>query len=138
MHRLKETNTQGNIKLCSFDITNMYSYIPQKERVQVINNALQNNNVNTEQKRKEKLLINTILNQNYIQHNNHQNNGSVVSRVILANIFLLEDSHTTKTCSSLSSKNEQSCCVNGINPPSPGSYACNRMQTPKIKNNSIF
>jgi hypothetical protein len=61
MHRLQETNTQGNIKLCSFDITNMYSNIPQKELIQVIDNALQNNNVNTEQKHEVILLVNTIL-----------------------------------------------------------------------------
>jgi hypothetical protein len=71
MHGLKETNAQGNIKLCSFDITNTYSNIPQKELIQVIDNALQNN-INTDQKREVILLINTILNQDHIQRNNHQ------------------------------------------------------------------
>jgi hypothetical protein len=72
MHTLKETNAQGNIKLCSFHITNIYSNIPQKELIQVIGKAIQNNNVNTEQKCEVIVLINTILKQNYIQHNNHQ------------------------------------------------------------------
>jgi hypothetical protein len=74
MIKLKETNTQGNIKLCSFEITNMYSNIPIKELVQIIKIEIQNNNNNipTEQKQETVLLINTILNQNYIQHNNIQ------------------------------------------------------------------
>jgi hypothetical protein len=54
MHRLKESNAQGNIKLCSFDITNMYPNIPQKEFIQVIDNALQNNSVKTKQKKSNK------------------------------------------------------------------------------------
>jgi predicted nucleic acid-binding protein len=73
MHRLKETNTRGNIKLRSLDITNMYSNIPQKELIQVIDNALQSNNIPTEQKQETLLLINTILNQIYMQHNNNTN-----------------------------------------------------------------
>jgi hypothetical protein len=66
VHKLQKTDTQGNIKLCSFDITNMYSNIPQKELILVIDNALQNNSVNTVQKDEVILLLNTILKQNYI------------------------------------------------------------------------
>jgi hypothetical protein len=72
MRKLQKTDTQGNIMLCSFDITNMYSNIPQKELILVTDNSIQNNNVNTVQKDEVILLVNTILKQNYIQHNSHQ------------------------------------------------------------------
>jgi signal transduction histidine kinase len=70
IHRLKETNIQGNVKLRSYDITNMYSNIPQKELIQVIDNALQNNNVPTEQGLEVILLIN--LKSKLHTYNNHQ------------------------------------------------------------------
>jgi hypothetical protein len=33
MHKVRKIDIQGNIKLCSFDITNMYTNIPQKELI---------------------------------------------------------------------------------------------------------
>jgi hypothetical protein len=43
---LKENNTQANMKLCPFDIRNMYSNIPIQELIQIINTKLQNNDNN--------------------------------------------------------------------------------------------
>jgi hypothetical protein len=83
----------------------MYSNIPQKELIQAIDKALQNNNVRTEQKRDVILLINTILKQNCIQHNNLQHKqekglsmGAPTS-ALFAEIFMqfIEHNHIINT-----------------------------------------
>jgi hypothetical protein len=101
MKKLKENNTQANIKLCSFDITNLYSNIPIQELIQIINTKLQNNdNITIQQKQETLLLVNTILNQNYIHYK--QEDGlpmGAPTSPIFAEIFLqhLEHNHITHT-----------------------------------------
>jgi ribosomal protein S25 len=105
MHDLQKIDMQGNIKLCSFDITNMYTNIPQTELIQVINNALQNNSVHKEQKQEIITLTNTILNQNYFQHNDQQYKQTeglamgAPASAMLAEIFIqhLEHNHVINT-----------------------------------------
>jgi hypothetical protein len=44
VHNLKRINVQMNTKIYSFDITNMYTNIPQNELIQIIRNTLDHNN----------------------------------------------------------------------------------------------
>jgi TusA-related sulfurtransferase len=106
INKLKESNIQGNIKVCSFDVTNMYSNSPIQKLIQITNIELQNNsNITTEQKQEIILLINTILNQNYIQHNNihyKQEDGLPMrapTSAVFAEIFIqhLEHNHIIHT-----------------------------------------
>jgi hypothetical protein len=84
----------------------MYSKIPIQELIQIINTKLQNNdNITTQQKQETLLPINTILHQNYIQHNNihyKQEDGlpmGAPTSPIFAEIFLqhVEHNHTIHT-----------------------------------------
>jgi hypothetical protein len=50
IHSLKEINIQNGTKICSFDIKNMYTNIPQKELINIISNTLTNNNTPDDQK----------------------------------------------------------------------------------------
>jgi argonaute-like protein implicated in RNA metabolism and viral defense len=78
MHILKDINIQTNTKLCSTDITNMYTNIPQKDMIPIINNTLEHKNTPKNQKEEIIILVKTILNQNYMQHTDHpykQNEG---------------------------------------------------------------
>jgi hypothetical protein len=76
IHNLKQTNVQTSTKICSFDIKNIYTNIPQKELVNIIYNTLTHNNIPTPQKKETITLVKTILNQNYLQHNNELYNPS--------------------------------------------------------------
>jgi hypothetical protein len=69
MHSLKKTNIRTSTKICSFDIKNMYTNIPQNELINIIYNILTNN---TPDDRKNEIvtLVKSILNQNYLQRNN--------------------------------------------------------------------
>jgi sugar (pentulose or hexulose) kinase len=40
MHNLKQHKVQAYTKICSFDIKNMYTNIPQNELINIINNTL--------------------------------------------------------------------------------------------------
>jgi hypothetical protein len=71
INNLKEINVQNNTKLCSFDIKNMYTNIPQHELLNIIHETLTNNYIHNDQINEIMRLVQTILNQNYFQHNNH-------------------------------------------------------------------
>jgi hypothetical protein len=85
-----ETNT----KICSFDIKNMYTNIPQNDLTCIINNKTPDN-----QRREIITLIKVILNQNFLQHNNHhytQNEGLAMgapTSAILAEVFIQHLEH---------------------------------------------
>jgi hypothetical protein len=70
INNLKEMKIQNNTKLCSFDIKNMYTNIPQNDLTNIINNTLINNNILDDQKNEIMKLVKVILNQNNFQHNN--------------------------------------------------------------------
>jgi hypothetical protein len=79
----------------------MYTNIPQKDLIHIINSALQNNNTPEDEKQEIIILVNAIINQNYTQHNNHQykqEEGLAMrapTSAILAEIFIqyLEHNH---------------------------------------------
>jgi hypothetical protein len=50
----------------------MYASIPQKDLIQIIYDILEHNNTPKNQKDEIITLIKTILNQNYMQHNDYQ------------------------------------------------------------------
>jgi hypothetical protein len=99
MHNLKIINVQTNIKICSFNITNMYTNIPQNELLQIIRNTLEHNNTPENQKEELITLVKTILNQNYMQHMDQQykqNEGLAMeapTSAILAEIFMQHHEH---------------------------------------------
>jgi hypothetical protein len=105
MHSLKEINIQDGTKVCSFDIKNMYTNIQQKELINIIYNALANNDTPDDQKNEIVKLVKTILNQNYFQHNTQiyiQQEGLAMgapTSAILAEIFIqyLEQNYILQT-----------------------------------------
>jgi hypothetical protein len=62
MRKLKEIDIQTNPKLCSFDITDMYTNIPQIDLIQILNNTLEHNNTPDNKKEEIIILVKTILN----------------------------------------------------------------------------
>jgi hypothetical protein len=98
-HNLKRINVKTSTKLFSFDITNMYINIPQDELIKIINNALEYNNFPRNKKQELITLVNTILNQNYIQHMDQQykqNKGLAMgapTSAILAEVFMQHQEH---------------------------------------------
>jgi hypothetical protein len=68
-HSLKLIYVNKGIRLCSFDIENMYTNIPIREVKNITGNIIDKDN-NISQKMKEEILnlLNIILEQNYIQH----------------------------------------------------------------------
>jgi hypothetical protein len=99
IHSLKGIKTQTNTKVCSFDIKNMYTNIPQNELMQIIKNTLEHNNTPENQKQELIILVEAILNQNYMQHMNQQykqNEGLAMgapTSAILAEIFMQHHEH---------------------------------------------
>jgi hypothetical protein len=67
------------MKICSFDIESMYTYIPINELLNIIENIMnQNHNVSHETKTEIRNLLNTTLEQNYIEHNENGTNKTTV------------------------------------------------------------
>jgi hypothetical protein len=99
IHNLKETHIQRNTKICSFDIKNMYTNIPQNDLIDIINNVLTNKNTSDDQKREIITLVKSILNQNYLQHDNQlytRNKGLAMgapTSAILVEIFIQHLEH---------------------------------------------
>jgi hypothetical protein len=79
----------------------MYTNIPQKDLIQIIYNILEHNNTPKSQKDEIIILVKTILNQNYMQHIDHQYKQNerlamgALTSVILAEIFIqyIEHNH---------------------------------------------
>jgi hypothetical protein len=65
MCNLKQTIVHSNIKICFFDITNMYTNIPVKELTNILQESLTHNHVPKEYKNEIMALAKVILNQNY-------------------------------------------------------------------------
>jgi ABC-type molybdenum transport system ATPase subunit/photorepair protein PhrA len=70
MKALNNTEINENIRMCSSDIKNMYTNIPQQELPDIIKAALKNSNMNygtfvTDTQN----LIQVIFEQNYFQYN---------------------------------------------------------------------
>jgi hypothetical protein len=69
MNNLEKLHTDDSIKLCSFDITNMYTNIPINETKQIISEVLNNNRRPKIEKQEIESLLNTIFEHNYFQFN---------------------------------------------------------------------
>jgi hypothetical protein len=99
IHNLKRIKTQQNTKVCSFNIKNMYTNIPQNELIHIIRETLEYNSTSDNQKQKLIILVEAILNQNYLQHMNQQykqDKGLAMgapTSAILAEIFLQHQAH---------------------------------------------
>jgi hypothetical protein len=88
--------------MCSFDIENMYTNIPINELLNVAENIMnKNHNISHETKTEIRNLLNTTLEQNYIEHNGKwykQNDGLAMgapTSAILAEVFIQYLEHTT-------------------------------------------
>jgi hypothetical protein len=69
-HSLKMLKINENTRLCSFDVEDMYTNIPIHEVQNIVRNIINENyNISQPIKREIKNLLNTILEQNYIEHN---------------------------------------------------------------------
>jgi hypothetical protein len=76
-YKIQKTYAQPQRKsTCSFAVLlRHHEHVhkhPQKEVINIINSILHNNSTSDEQKQELLILVNTIINQNYLQHNNHQ------------------------------------------------------------------
>jgi hypothetical protein len=69
MHNLEQITIHPNIRTCSFDITNMYTNIPIKELINIIQESLTHNHIPNEYKNEIMALTKIVLNQNYFQYN---------------------------------------------------------------------
>jgi hypothetical protein len=89
-----------NIKLCSFDIVNMYTNIPITETTNIIHDILDNNiHTPTQTIHELKTLLHTILGQNYVQFDNeyYQQDGLAMgapTSAIITEIFIQYLEHT--------------------------------------------
>jgi hypothetical protein len=69
-HTLKLLKINENTRLCSFDIENMYTNIPVQEVQHIVGNIIDKNyHIPQPTKSEIKNLLNTITEQNYIEHN---------------------------------------------------------------------
>jgi hypothetical protein len=72
---LNNVEVNNNTKLCSFDIVNMYTNIPTTEIKNTVKEMLETNHQVPQEYKNELLnLTNCILEQNYIQFNDHSTN----------------------------------------------------------------
>jgi hypothetical protein len=68
---LMNTKIDTNMKLCSFDTENMYTNIPITEIKNIIKNIMNNDNLMSKEEKEElSLILDTILEQNYLLFNN--------------------------------------------------------------------
>jgi hypothetical protein len=70
MEELNSLTIHEDTKICSFDITNMYTNIPQQELKSIIHNELANNFTGKLNTTEIMHIVETIISQNYFQHNN--------------------------------------------------------------------
>jgi hypothetical protein len=66
---LKLFKIDKDMQLCSFDIENMYTNIPIYEVRNIVKNIIHKNNISQGIKEEIINLLNTILEQKYIEHN---------------------------------------------------------------------
>jgi hypothetical protein len=94
MNSLKQLEVHPNVKVCSFDIKNMYTSIPINKLVNIIHRSLTHNNIPDEHIHEITTLTKVILDQNYFQYNNElysQNEGLAMgapTSSILAEIYI--------------------------------------------------
>jgi hypothetical protein len=101
MHNLENLQIDGNTRLCSFDVENMYTNIPVNEIKNIISEILNNDN-ETPITEKQGLgtLLNNILEHNYMQFNDQfysQNEGLAMgaqTSAALAETFIQYLEHT--------------------------------------------
>jgi hypothetical protein len=70
MEELKTIPINTNTRICSFDITNMYTNIPTTQLKDITKTCLNNNNVYEDAITKIGNIINTVIEQNYFKFNN--------------------------------------------------------------------
>jgi hypothetical protein len=69
MQNLETLHIDNNTKLCSFDITYMYTNISINETTHIISDILENNRTPKNEKQELELLLNAIYEHNYMQIN---------------------------------------------------------------------
>jgi hypothetical protein len=101
MTELKTTELNKNTKLCSFDIENIYTNIPRKDIINIINNILENNTIIHANFLNEIIhVLKVIMKQNYFQFDQQyyeQIEGLAMgapTSEILAEIFIQRIEHT--------------------------------------------
>ena len=72
MHELQEILFDNDLKLVSFDISNMYTNIPTNELTKLIQYMCTHNDINTTLQNELLQQCNTILSQNYFHFGTHQ------------------------------------------------------------------
>jgi hypothetical protein len=99
MNSLKQVEVHPNVKVCSFDIKNMYTSIPRDKLNIIIHRSLTRNNVPNEHIHEITTLTKVVLNQNYFQYNNElysQEEGLAMgapTSSILADIYIQHLEH---------------------------------------------
>jgi hypothetical protein len=99
MNGLKQLEVHPNVKVCSFDIKNMYTSIPINELVNIIHRSLTRNNIPDELIHEITTLTKVVLDQNYFQYNNEiysQKEGLAMgapTTSILAEIYIQYPEH---------------------------------------------
>jgi hypothetical protein len=100
MGDLKSITINKNTRLCSFDIVNVYTNIPKNDIITITKNILQNYDINIDTQKEIIQLMNTLLEQNYFQHDHKyykQTNGLAMgapTSAILAEIYIQNTEHT--------------------------------------------
>jgi hypothetical protein len=100
MNELRTTTITLNTRICSSDITNMYTNIPTTQITDIVMSCMNNNNVNEDVKNEIGNLINIIIEQNYFQFNNkyYKQKGGLAmgapTSAILSEAYLQYIEHT--------------------------------------------
>lgn len=93
-NKLKTIDLQDNTLLASFDVTNMFSNIPNKDCLNIIKRKFQNNNVNPIIQQEIVQLLELCMNENYFKYNDEfykQKDGLAMGSPLsplLAQIFM--------------------------------------------------
>jgi hypothetical protein len=97
---LKTTDMNIDMRICSFDIKNMYTNIPRKDIINIINNILDNNTEIQVNVRKEiTYILKILMEQNYFQfdHKHYKQTDGLAmgapTSAILADIFIQHMEH---------------------------------------------
>jgi hypothetical protein len=94
IHNLENLQIDENTKLCSFDITKMYTNIPINETKHIVSEVLNDNETPTDEKQELVILLNIIFEHNYMQFNDQfykHDEGLAMgapTSAILAEIFI--------------------------------------------------
>jgi hypothetical protein len=91
---LNKININTDIRICSFDIKNMYSNVPTCELITIITNIASSNGIHDDMIKEIKLLTELIIKQNFLELNSNfylQSQGLAMgapSSLLLSEIYL--------------------------------------------------